>query len=67
MARFHLFEFEDLDWFPNFLRNYSLKEMQEMIDELKNNGSYHWEMGRVNYGPGIVLYLVGNGMKKTKE
>lgn len=49
------------------LRTYSLKEMQEMIDELENNESYQWEMGRVKSGPGIVLYLVGNGMKKTKE
>lgn len=41
------------------LRTYSLKEMQEMIDELENNESYHWVMGRVKSGPGIVIYLVG--------
>jgi len=42
------------------LRTYSLNEMQEMIDELKNNTSYHWKTGRVKSGPGIILYLIGS-------
>jgi hypothetical protein len=46
------------------LRTYSLNEMQEMIDELKNNTSYHWKTGRVKSGPGIILYLIGSRVKK---
>ena len=42
------------------LRTYSLNEMQEMIDELENNTSYHWKTGSVKSGPGIILYLVGS-------
>ena len=45
------------------LRTYSLKEMEDMIDELENNESYQWEMGRVKSSPGIVLYLVGSRRK----
>lgn len=28
MARLHLFEFEDLEWFPSFLRNYMTDYLQ---------------------------------------
>jgi hypothetical protein len=52
------------DGIVSSLRTYSLKEMQEMVDELENKKSYHWEMGRVKSGPGIVLYLVGSRVKK---
>ena len=41
------------------LRTYSLKEMQELVDGLKNGESFDWEMDRLKSGPGVVLYLLG--------
>ena len=52
------------DGIVSSLRTYSLKEMQEMIQELENKASFHWETGRIKSGPGVVLYLIGNRDKK---
>ncbi len=35
MARIHLFEFEDLSWFPSFLRNYGTDFLQFLSNKLK--------------------------------
>ena len=35
MARLHLFEFEDLDWFPTFLRNYGTDFLQFLSNKTK--------------------------------
>lgn len=35
MSRIHLFEFEDLSWFPSFLRNYGTDFLQFMSNKLK--------------------------------
>lgn len=35
MARFHLFEFEDLGWFPGFLRNYGTDFLQFLANKTK--------------------------------
>lgn len=35
MARIHLFEFEDLEWFPGFLRNYGTDFLQFLANKTK--------------------------------
>ena len=35
MSRLHLFEFEDLSWFPNFLRNYGTDFLQYVSNKMK--------------------------------
>jgi len=59
MKRIHLFEFEDLSWFPDFLRTYSVKEMEDLVNELDNKDQFDWEIGRKKSGPGVNLYLLG--------
>lgn len=41
------------------LRTYSVKEMQEIVNELDNGESYKWEVGRKKSGRGVILYLLG--------
>jgi len=53
------------DGIVSSLRTYSVKEMQEMVQELENKESYYWKIGKLKSGPGVVLYLVGN--KKSGE
>ena len=35
MKRIHLFEFEDFDWFPSFLRNYMTDFLQFLTNKTK--------------------------------
>jgi len=35
MSRIHLFEFEDLSWFPTFLRNYMTDFLQFLTNKTK--------------------------------
>ena len=51
------------DGIVSSLRTYSVKEMQEMIQELENKESFQWQTGRIKSGPGVVLYLIGNRRK----
>lgn len=41
------------------LRTYSVKEMQQLVDSLKNKDNFDWEMDRIKSGPGVLLYLLG--------
>ena len=47
------------DGIVSSLRTYSVKEMELLIEELKNKDKFDWELGRVKSGPGINLYLLG--------
>ncbi len=40
-------------------RTYSVKEMQGLIDQVKGQADFDWELGKVKSGPGVVLYLLG--------
>lgn len=48
------------------LRTYSVKEMNELTDDLKGTATYDWEINRVKSGPSIVLYLLGTKKDKTQ-
>ncbi|MCD6544049.1 MAG: hypothetical protein J7K34_06030 [Flavobacteriaceae bacterium] len=41
------------------LRTYSVKEMENLVDELENKDEFDWEIGRKKSGPGVNLYLLG--------
>nr|WP_299488757.1 hypothetical protein [uncultured Allomuricauda sp.] len=41
------------------LRTYSVKEMNALVDQLKDKESFEWEIKRVKSGPGVILYLLG--------
>lgn len=45
------------------LRTYSVKEMEELIDDLKNKDDFHWEVGRINSKKVPLLYLLGTKKK----
>ncbi|WP_298535468.1 hypothetical protein [uncultured Algibacter sp.] len=47
------------DGIVSCLRTYSIKEMQEIVNQLKNKEQFHWEIERVKSGPGVILYLLG--------
>ena len=47
------------DGMVSSLRTYSVKEMQQLVDGLKNKDHFDWEIKRLKAGPGILLYLVG--------
>lgn len=47
------------DGIVSSLRTYSVKEMELLIEELKNKDKFDWEFGRIKSGPGINLYLLG--------
>lgn len=41
------------------LRTYSVKEMKDLVNELKNKEAFNWKIGRKKSGPGVNLYLIG--------
>jgi hypothetical protein len=41
------------------LRTYSVKEMHELVKNLKETEKYDWEINKVKSGPSVVLYLLG--------
>ena len=41
------------------LRTYSLKEMNDLIEDLDGTENYEWEINRVKSGPIVLLYLLG--------
>ncbi len=41
------------------LRTYSVKEMNELVSDLKNNESHDWNIGQIKSGLGVLLYLIG--------
>ncbi|MBO0324253.1 hypothetical protein J0X14_18225 [Muricauda sp. CAU 1633] len=45
------------------LRTYSVTEMEDLVSKVKNNETYHWEIGREKSGPGVMLYLLGTKKK----
>ncbi len=42
------------------LRTYSVKEMEDLVQELNEKEKFHWEINKVKSGPGVVLYLLGS-------
>jgi len=47
------------DGMVSVLRTYSIKEMNELVANVKNQESYVWEISKVKSGPGEILYLLG--------
>lgn len=47
------------DGIVSALRTYSVKEMNQLIDQLDHKDSFEWETGRIKSGPGKILYLLG--------
>nr|WP_299383948.1 hypothetical protein [Allomuricauda sp.] len=41
------------------LRTYSVKEMQDLVDQLHQKEKFDWEIKRIKSGPGVILYLLG--------
>ena len=41
------------------LRTYSVKEMNELVENLKGTETYDWEINKVKSGPSVILYLLG--------
>lgn len=53
------------DGIVSCFRIYSVKEMEKLVNQLKNKESYEWQIGKIKKGPGVVLYLLGT--RKTEE
>ena len=51
------------DGIVSSLRTYSVKEMEELVNGLKNKDRFDWEIGRIKSGPGVNLYLLGTRKK----
>jgi hypothetical protein len=47
------------DGIVSSLRTYSVKEMNELVNKLKNKDKFNWKIGRIKSGPGVVMYLIG--------
>jgi hypothetical protein len=47
------------DGFASIIRTYSKKELQEMVNSLKDSESFEWEIGSKQDGPMPVHYLLG--------
>ena len=41
------------------LRTYSVKEMNELVNSLKDSETYNWEINKVKNGVNVILYLLG--------
>lgn len=53
------------DGIISLLRTYSIKEMQQLINDLDNKNDYDWEIGKARSGPAVILYLLGT--EKTNK
>ncbi|NNL00671.1 MAG: hypothetical protein HKP39_00205 [Eudoraea sp.] len=51
------------DGIVSSIRTYSVKEMNELVEDLDNKESFNWEINRIKSGPGIILYLLGTAKK----
>ena len=51
------------DGIVSSLRTYSIKEMNELVEDLDNKVNFDWEINRIKSGPGIILYLLGTAKK----
>jgi hypothetical protein len=47
------------DGIVSSLRTYSVKEMNELVLKVKGHKKYNWDIGKMNSGPGVILYLTG--------
>lgn len=47
------------DGIVSSIRTYSVKEMNELVKELKRKDNYHWKIGKLKSGPSKILYLIG--------
>ena len=47
------------DGIVSSLRTYSVREMKDLVSKLSGAEMYHWEIDRMKFGPGVVLYLLG--------
>jgi len=47
------------DGLVSSLRTYSIKEMHQLVENVKNHESYNWEINKVKSGPSVILYLLG--------
>lgn len=52
------------DGIVSSLRTYSVKEMKELVENVKGEEKYNWEIGKVKSGPGVILYLLGTKKRK---
>lgn len=80
MSRLHLFEFEDLDWFPGFLRNYGTDFLQflsnktkmwkpaiPLIEEALKNDGTNQIIDLASGGGGGFIYLNEELKKNTPD
>ena len=51
------------DGIVSSLRTYSVKEMNDLVENLKGKETYDWEIGKVRSGPAVVLYLLATKKK----
>jgi len=51
------------DGIVSSLRTYSVKEMNGLVNELNDNQKFNWDIGRIKYGPGVIMYLIGTKKK----
>ena len=47
------------DGLVSVLRTYSIKEMNELINNLENDDAFEWKLGKVKSGPSKITYLLG--------
>lgn len=47
------------DGLVSSFRTYSIKEMKNLVKQVNNNETYHWEMQKVKSGPGVIIYMLG--------
>ncbi len=52
------------DGIVSSLRTYSVKEMNELVENLNGTETYDWEINKVKSGPDVVLYLSGTKNEK---
>ncbi len=52
------------DGIVSSLRTYSVKEMNELVENLNGTETYDWEINKVKSGPDVVLYLLGTKNEK---
>jgi len=47
------------DGIVSSLRTYSVKEMNELVENLNGTKNYDWEISKIKSGPSVVIYLLG--------
>ncbi len=46
------------DGIISFLRIYSVKEMEDLVNSIDNKDKFDWEIGKIKTGPAVNLYLL---------